>query len=200
LNVGLRWFAMTPPEWQEVHARQELEELQTTGMMQAREKEFFRKDGIRVPVLIGAAAFEGQPHQGVAYILDLTDLKRAEAEARENEHRYRQGERGLGPANPGSPMGQLTGALGHEGNQPHTAAVINAQAALRGLQIYPPDLEEIRDALERIVKDSNRAGEIIARIRDLIKKAPPRQDLLQINGPIREVIELTRSETIKNSI
>ena len=60
LDAGLRWFDMTPPEWQDVHALEELEELQTTGMMQAREKEFFRKDGSRVPVLIGAAAFEGQ--------------------------------------------------------------------------------------------------------------------------------------------
>src|SRR3546814_15053009 len=47
--------------------------------MQAREKEFFRKDGSRVPVLIGADSFEGQSRQGVAYILDLTERKRAEA-------------------------------------------------------------------------------------------------------------------------
>src|SRR6185436_4323102 len=58
LKTGLRWFDMTPPEWQEVHARDEAEEIKATGMMQAREKEFFRKDGSRVPVLIGAACFE----------------------------------------------------------------------------------------------------------------------------------------------
>src|SRR6185312_12310289 len=54
LEAGLGWFDMTPPEWQEVHARYEAEELKATGMMQAREKEYFRKDGSRVPVLIGA--------------------------------------------------------------------------------------------------------------------------------------------------
>jgi PAS domain S-box-containing protein len=85
LQAGLRWFDMTPPEWQEAHARYEAEELKATGMMQAREKEFFRKDGSRVPVLIGAACFEGQPNQGVAYIVDLSEQKRAEEALRRSE-------------------------------------------------------------------------------------------------------------------
>lgn len=85
LKAGLRWFEMTPPEWQEVHARYEAEELKATGMMQAREKEYFRKDGSRVPVLIGAACFEGQPSQGVAYILDLSEQKRVEEALRQSE-------------------------------------------------------------------------------------------------------------------
>ena len=85
LQAGLRWFDMTPPEWQEAHARYEAEELKATGMMQPREKEYFRKDGSRVPVLIGAACFEGQPDQGVAYILDLSKQKRAEEALRRSE-------------------------------------------------------------------------------------------------------------------
>jgi PAS domain S-box-containing protein len=85
LQAGLRWFEMTPPEWQDAHARYEAEELKATGMMQAREKEFFRKDGSRVPVLIGAACFEDQPNQGVAYILDLSEQKRAEEALRRSE-------------------------------------------------------------------------------------------------------------------
>lgn len=85
LQSGLRWFDMTPPEWQEAHARYEAEELKATGMMQAREKEYFRKDGSRVPVLIGAACFEGQSNQGVAYILDLSEQKRAEEALRRSE-------------------------------------------------------------------------------------------------------------------
>ncbi|BCJ90559.1 hypothetical protein IZ6_12940 [Terrihabitans soli] len=87
---GIRWIDMTPPEWQDVHAREEAEELAATGKMQAREKEYFRKDGSRVPVLIGAACFEGQSRQGVAYILDLTDLKRTESALREREHELSQ--------------------------------------------------------------------------------------------------------------
>ncbi|MGE6784184.1 MASE1 domain-containing protein [Ensifer adhaerens] len=85
LRAGLRWFDMSPPEWQEKHARHEAEELMATGKMQAREKEFFRKDGSRVPVLIGAACFEGQSTQGVAYILDLTARRQAEAALSERE-------------------------------------------------------------------------------------------------------------------
>jgi PAS domain S-box-containing protein len=85
VEAGLRWFDMTPPDWQEVHAHEETEELAATGKMQAREKEYFRKDGTRVPVLIGAACFEGQSRQGVAYILDLTEHKRAEAALRNRE-------------------------------------------------------------------------------------------------------------------
>ncbi|BAV45399.1 PAS/PAC sensor signal transduction histidine kinase [Mesorhizobium loti] len=90
LKAGLDWLAMTPPEWQAVHAREEAEELMTTGKMQAREKEYFRKDGSRVPVLIGGAFFEGQSKQGVAYILDLTELKRAEAALRHRERELQQ--------------------------------------------------------------------------------------------------------------
>ena len=168
-------------------------------MMQAREKEFFRKDGSRVPVLIGAAAFDGQPDQGVAYILDLTERKRAEAEARESERRYREVQMELAHANRVATMGQLTGSIAHEVNQPIAATVIGAQAALRWLDRQPPDLEEVRQLLAQIVGDGTRAGEVVGRIRDLIKKAPPQQDVLEINEPIREVIELTRSEAIKNS-
>lgn len=90
LNAGLDWLAMTPQEWQDVHAREEAEELMATGKMQAREKEYFRKDGSRVPVLIGGACFEGQSRQGVAYILDLTEIKRAEAALRDRERELAQ--------------------------------------------------------------------------------------------------------------
>lgn len=90
VEAGLRWFDLTPPEWQEVHAREEAAELAATGVMQPREKEYFRKDGSRVPVLIGAAAFEGQSNQGVAYILDLTERKRAEAALRSSERELSQ--------------------------------------------------------------------------------------------------------------
>lgn len=90
LQAGLRWLEMTPPEWQAEHIRSELDELKETGKMQAREKEYFRKDGSRVPVLIGAACFEGQSRQGVAYVLDLTERKRAEAALCERERELAQ--------------------------------------------------------------------------------------------------------------
>ena len=97
-------------------------------------------------------------------------------------------------------MGQLTASITHEVNQPITAAAANAQAALRWLHARPPDLEEVRQALARIVKNAMRAGDVVGRIRELIKKAPPRKDSVDINEAIREVIELTRSEAAKTGV
>ena len=71
---------------------------------------------------------------------------------------------------------------------------------MRWLGARPPNLEEARQALGRIVKDADRAGDVIGRIRALIKKAPPRKDGVDINEAIREVIELTRGEAVKNGV
>ena len=97
-------------------------------------------------------------------------------------------------------LGELTASIAHEVNQPIAATVINARAALRWLAAQPPDLDEGRRALVRIVEDGLRAGNIIGRVRDLMKKAPSRADRLDINDAIREVIELARAEAIKNNV
>jgi PAS domain S-box-containing protein len=77
---------LTPPEWREGDARAEAE-LKMTGTVQPFEKEYFRKDGSRVPVLIGGAMFEES--QGVAFVLDLTERKCAEEALRESERSLR---------------------------------------------------------------------------------------------------------------
>jgi C4-dicarboxylate-specific signal transduction histidine kinase len=97
-------------------------------------------------------------------------------------------------------MGQLAASIAHELNQPISAAVTNADAALRWMVTQPPDLEEVRQALDCIVKDCNRASDVISRIRALIKKTPPRKDGLAINEAILEVIALAHSEVMKNSV
>ena len=84
--------------------------------------------------------------------------------------------------------------------QPIASARNNARAALNFLDKQPPDLGEVREALDCIVGDADRAGDIIDRIRDHIKKAPPRKDRFDLNEAINEVIELARSAITKNGV
>jgi signal transduction histidine kinase len=98
-------------------------------------------------------------------------------------------------------MGQLTASIAHEVNQPVAAIVTHADAALRWLGAQPPDLEEAREALRGIIVNGNRAGDVIRRIRTLIiKKVTTRNDRLDINETILEVIALTRSEVLRNGV
>ena len=195
----VRWTDLTPAEWRD-HDERAVADLKATGIFQPFEKEYFRKDGSRVAVLLGGALFEGRGNEGVAFVVDLTDRKRAEAAVRESERRYREVEMELAHANRVATMGQLSASIAHEVNQPLAAAVTHAQAALRWLGARPPDLEEARRAVGRIVKEGDRASDVIGRIRALVKKAPPRKDDFEINEAIREVIALTRGEVVKNSV
>ena len=320
----LRRIELTPLEWRERTAQARVE-LTMNGTIQPYEKEYFRKDGSRVPILFGAATVEEGANQGVAFVLDLTERKRAEEHQKllaverkraeyltervfdslpdglsivGTDYRYvrvnplyerfwnmpvdrfvgmhvadllgleafdqtvrpeldrcfvgeevrysqwfatRLGRRYLsvtytplrredGPvaaalaythdlteqmlaaealretqtqlahANRVATMGQLTASIAHEVNQPIAATVTNAQTGLRWLGAEPPNLDEARQALDRIVRDGARAGAVVGRIRNLIKKAPPSDERVEINAAILEVIELTRSETIKNGV
>src|SRR5262249_28318900 len=84
----LRRNGLTPPEWRE-HDERALAELRSTGSFQPFEKEYFRKDGSRVPVLVGVALFKEGGNEGVAFVLDLTERKRVEGALRESERRLR---------------------------------------------------------------------------------------------------------------
>ncbi len=97
-------------------------------------------------------------------------------------------------------MGQLTASIAHEVNQPIGASVTNAQAALRWLDHPTPQLGEVRQALTRITRDGMRASAVVARIRNLIKKAPQQKEQVVVNAAIQEVIEITRSEALRNSV
>jgi PAS domain S-box-containing protein len=148
------------------------------------------------PVFDANGGFRGYRGTGT----DVTALRTVEAEARESEQRYRKAQLELAHANRVATMGQLTASITHEVNQPITAAVTYALAARRWLSAEPPNFHEVDDALSLIVKEGNRAGEVVGRIRALIKKAPARKDAVEINDAILEVIALTRTEAANNSV
>ncbi|WP_187387676.1 PAS domain S-box protein, partial [Bradyrhizobium sp. G22] len=151
----LRWRDLTPAEWRDADDRREAD-LEATGITQPYEKEYFLKGGGRVPVLVGASTFGGRHDQGVAFVVDLTERKRAEEEIRESERRYSEVQLELVHANRVATLGQLSASIAHEVNQPIGATLNNASAALHWLSKEPVDLEKARTALNRIFANGNR--------------------------------------------
>ena len=97
-------------------------------------------------------------------------------------------------------LGELTASIAHEVNQPLAAIVTNGNACLRWLAGATPNLDEARLAVQRIIKDSYRASEVISRIRTLVKKTPPRSDWIDLNELITEVFALAQSEARRNRV
>jgi PAS domain S-box-containing protein len=314
----VRWADLSAPEWRERDLLTR-ELLDTTGIVPPFEKEYVRKDGTRVPVLIGATLFTQGGDEGVAFVLDLTERKRAEQALRESERNLRSAIDGIpgqvailapngeieavnrqiieycgqtleelrnwgtnGTVHPDdlshvvevftksiasgvpyhleqrlrrfdgeyrwldnrgvpirddsgritrwyvlltdiedrtqalaqlqqmqsdfarmnrvSMMGELAASLTHEITQPIATARNNARAAQNFLDMQPPDLREVREALACVVGDTDRAGSIIDRIREQIKKTPPRKEHFDLNQAIDEVIVLARSAIMKNNV
>jgi PAS domain S-box-containing protein len=139
-----------------------------------------------------AILIENEP---VALIVceDITERKRVTEALREVEMELQH-------ANRVATMGELTASIAHEVKQPIGGIVTNAQAALRFLDAQPVDLNEMREILNDIVTDGNRAAGVVDRIRALTRKAPLRKEPLEINGAVGEVIELTRGEAVKNGV
>jgi PAS domain S-box-containing protein len=132
----------------------------------------------------------------VGAVTDVTARKQAE----EERERLRQTQADLARVTRVTTMGELTASLAHEVNQPIAAAITNSSTCLRWLARDPPDVEEAREAVSRIVKDATRAADIIKRIRLLFKKGIPQRGLVDVNEVIRDVIVLLRNEAYRHSV
>jgi PAS domain S-box-containing protein len=196
----LRWTDLSPPTEWETDARK-TNEVSATGRARPWEKVFLRKDGSRVPVLIGAAAFgESEVESGVAYVLDLTLRKRAEEAARESDRQYRELQAELAHANRIATMGQLSAAISHDLKQPLAGIVASGAAGLKWLARDPPDQHGVRRAFERVVSEGRRAGELLNRTRALVKKTPPQSEVLDINGIISETLDLVNAAALRKQV
>ena len=138
---------------------------------------------------------DGVPEM-IATQIDVTERKVAQAE----HEKLRQLESDLAHMNRLSIMGELTASLAHEILHPIATARNNARSALRFLDMNPVDLGEVREALECVVRDTDRGKDIVGRIREHIKKAPPRKERFDINEAIREVIVMVQSAIDKNNV
>jgi PAS domain S-box-containing protein len=188
----VRWTDLTPAEWRDRDERA-MAEVKATGTVQPFQKEYLRKDGSRVPVLFGAAVFEGSGNEGVAFVLDLSEQKRA-------EEALQKGQAELAHVTRVAALGELTASIAHEINQPLAAVVNNANASLRWLSRDSPNLAEAREAIGRIIRDGNRAGDVISRMRALFKQASTTREQLDINEAIEEVVILAQSEVQRSRV
>ncbi|MGY2257926.1 trifunctional serine/threonine-protein kinase/ATP-binding protein/sensor histidine kinase [Pseudomonas sp. SDO55104_S430] len=195
----LHWRDLTVPQYRDLSERSILEAARN-GHAQPFEKEYFKRDGSTLPAIVCLAMFDADIKEGVAFILDLTELKLAEEKMRESERRYREVQTELSHANRVATMGEMVASIAHEVNQPIAAAILNANAAQRWLNIQPPALDEVHQVLARLIQDANRAADVLGRIRGYIRKAPPQKIPLNMNATITEMIEFTRGQITKSGV
>ena len=128
--------------------------------------------------------------------VDVTERKRAQDE----REQLRQLEADLAHINRVSTMGELAASLSHEILHPIATARNNARAGMRFLEISPPNLSEVKEALGCVVRDADRAKDIVGRIRSQIKRAPPQKERFDLHEAINEVIVMVRSAIAKDAI
>jgi PAS domain S-box-containing protein len=134
----------------------------------------------------GVVVRDGPTHMlGIG--IDVTNLKKT-------EQSLQQAKTELAHMTRVASMGELAASIAHQINQPLAAIVLNESASLRWLTMQPPNLGEARDAVTRAIREANRAGDVIAKVRALLQKTPPQIGWLDLNEIIREVLVLTTSE------
>jgi PAS domain S-box-containing protein len=156
-----------------------------------------RKDGTLFPVEAHTSQYW---YGGRRFLLKLARDISDRARAEEERERLRQLETDLAHINRVSMLGELAASIAHEVNQPLSGVVVNGNACLRWLAGDSPNLDEAQEAVRRIVRDGKRAGEVIARIRALTKRAATPREELNLNDTIREVLALVGDEAKKRKV
>ncbi|WP_287083585.1 GAF domain-containing sensor histidine kinase [Mesorhizobium sp.] len=151
-----------------------------------------RKNGTRVPVSLICVPVPSHGGEQVGYVIyrNMTDTKRLEDEQR----RYHEIQLELAHANRTATLGQLSASIAHELNQPLTGIITNCSACLRMLTRDPQDLDGAREAVRRTMRDSDRASQVIARLRALFSNKEPAFEPVDLNEAAREVVGLSLGE------
>jgi len=200
LDAGvLRWTDMTPHDWRDADEGAP-GEVRGTRAVQTYEKEFLRKDGTRVPVLLGAAPFGERMEQRVAFAIDLTERKRAEEVARQSERRYHEIRIEMAHANRVAVIGQMSASIAHEVNQPLSGILMNANTGSLMLARDPPDVNGANEMIRRTIRDAKRATAVIKRLHALFAKKDGPTELLDLNEAMREVIALSLPELQRSHV
>lgn len=136
---------------------------------------------------------DGKPYALFGISREITERKRAEDALRDTQAQ-------LVHLNRVMTVGELTSSIAHEINQPLAAIIMNGNAALRWLALDPPNIAKARTSADLIIRDGDRASQVVARIRALLKKTAPLKSQLDVNELVQEVLALTHSEITRNGV
>jgi PAS domain S-box-containing protein len=190
VSGSMSWMDLTP-EWRAADVKR-LETMKATGRLEPFEKEYFRKDRSRVPVLVGGARFDEIGERAVIFAIDLTERKLMEAEAQENQRRLHEAQMELAHASRVATVGQLSASIAHEISQPLSGIVTNTSTCLRMLSADSPNIAGAQEAARRAMRDARRATDIVARLHALFSKRQVLSELVDLNEALREVAALSQ--------
>ncbi len=200
--LGKSVYDLFPPREAEFFAAKDRDVLESRQMVNVPEEPVLTRHGQRFvhTMKIPIVDMQGEPRFLLGISRDITEQKHAAAELRDSERRYREAQTALAHANRVVTMGQLTASISHEIKQPIAATATNAQAGLLWLRAQPPNLDEVREAFDRIHKDMKRASEVMNRIHGLVKNAPPSMEKLRINEAISDVVGFLHGEIASKGV
>lgn len=184
-TLGSGWLEAVHPDDAKRHVEKWLASVRS-GKSFENEVRFRRADGEYRWFLVRAVPMQDRHRNVSKWYGTSTDI--------EDRKRVEQLQADLAHMNRVTTLGELTASLAHEIKQPISATILNANTCLRWLKRDNPDLDEAREAANRIAEDGNRAADIIERLRSLYKKAPPNRELVDVNEIVQEMVVLMRGE------